>query len=338
VTLEVTPEFAPRKTSGHHPLFANCKCWTTPPEPLPANCDTGDSGVRCAVCFARRNALPNRAPLRPAEAEEAKPQPATHARDYAIRRMGVLYLRNPELGREAPRAPRVKKEGKELKRRPMYAVRQVVVCGNVQSERRRSKTLASNDIAVSYVNGHGGSLGSNTAASEKRSLREAQIPNVQCPGRVYGMSKDSGEGEDLTTSAPSFLMRSLRGDEGSTWESRPAAARHQRVLGVNRGGGGVGGWGGATQTSVESVLGIEGQGAAALFRQVRALLEAAADGQALRLHDAETAPAARPGEPRCCRSPTRCSRRTVSRPSARWVRPVQGVLPPGPTREPFRWR
>ena len=68
----------------------------------------------------------------------------------------ILYLQEPgsSVGKRSEHLV-VRKDGKELHRVPMHAVRQVVVFGNVQVSTQALETLAANDIPVAYLTGHG---------------------------------------------------------------------------------------------------------------------------------------------------------------------------------------
>src|SRR5215208_6101094 len=86
----------------------------------------------------------------------------------------VLYLQEPgsHVGKRSEHLV-VKKDGRELARVPMHAVRQVVVFGNVQVSTQALETLAANDIPVAYLTGYGRFLGAFVPAMPKNvGLRE----------------------------------------------------------------------------------------------------------------------------------------------------------------------
>jgi CRISPR-associated protein Cas1 len=228
----------------------------TPPEPLPA-----ELRHRCFGCSLAPVCLPEETLYQlghptPVESEadgtEAVPE---------LRRViptsdagAVLYLQEPgtSVGKRSEHLV-IKKDGKELNRVPLHAVRQVVVCGNVQVSTQALETMVENDIGVSYVTGYGRFIGSFVPAPAKNvSLREAQFRKFNDPAVCLQLSKAVVRAK--LSNQRALLMRSLRGEEEARGSHEPAARGLYGLLGVLD-----------DQTGVESVLGIEGQGAALYF-------------------------------------------------------------------------
>ena len=68
----------------------------------------------------------------------------------------VLYLQEPgsHVGKRSEHLI-VRKDGQEIQRTPIAAIRQVVVFGNVQLSTQALECLASLEVAVVYLTGHG---------------------------------------------------------------------------------------------------------------------------------------------------------------------------------------
>lgn len=126
------------------------------------------------------------------------------------------------------------------------------MCGNAQVSTPALEALAGNDIAVSYVTGHGRFVGSFVPAPAKNvSLREAQFRKFGDPAACLELSKAVVRAKPSDQRA--LLMRSLRGEVGARGSHEVARGVYVLLGVIDR------------QTSVESVLGIEGQGAALYF-------------------------------------------------------------------------
>src|SRR6266545_2540585 len=225
-----------------------------PPEPLPA-----ELRHRCFGCSLARVCLPEETLYelghpKPAEGEEAKPHPALTRVIPQSDDGAVLYLQEPgsSVGKRSEHLV-IKKDGKEMNRVPLHAVRQVVVCGNVQVSTQALETMVENDISVSYVTGHGRFIGTFSAAPAKNvSLREMQFKKFSDPATCLQLAKAAVRAK--LSNQRALLMRSLRGEEEARGSHEPAARGLYGLLATID-----------DQTSVESVLGIEGQGAALYF-------------------------------------------------------------------------
>lgn len=180
----------------------------------------------------------------------------------------VLYLQEPgsKVGKSSEHLV-IKKDGKETGRVPLHAVRQVVVCGNVQVSTQALETMAENEIGVSYVTGHGRFVGAFVPAPAKNvSLREAQFRQFSDPATCLALAKEVVRAK--LANQRTLLMRSLRGEEEARGSHEYGAKGLNGLLGRID-----------DQTSVESVLGIEGQGAALYFGEFGRFLKPLPDGK-----------------------------------------------------------
>jgi len=136
----------------------------SPPEPLPAELRHRCFGCSLApVCLPEETLYQIGKPASP-DAED-KPHPALTRVIPQSDDGAVLYLQEPgsSVGKRSEHLV-VRKDGAELSRVPLHAVRQVVVVGNVQVSTQALETLVSNDIPVSYVMGHGRFIGTFSPA------------------------------------------------------------------------------------------------------------------------------------------------------------------------------
>lgn len=239
-----------------HDAIARCRqlaVLDAPPPPLPT-----EQRHRCFGCSLAPVCLPEETLYQlgfPSTEENEKSHPALTRVIPQSDDGAVLYLQEPGsfVGKRSEHLV-VKKDGQELARIPMHAVRQVVVMGNVQMSTQALETLAANEIGVSYVTGHGRFVGAFVAAPAKNvSLREAQFRRFADPAVCLELAKDVVRAK--LTNQRTLLMRSLRGDD-ARGSDEPAARDLWSLL---RGLDDV--------TSMESLLGTEGQGAALYFSQ-----------------------------------------------------------------------
>mgnify|MGYP002780684880 CR=1 FL=1 len=225
-----------------------------PPEPLPAELRHRCFGCSLApVCLPEETLYQIGHPAHAAGEEKAVPEVTRvipQSDDGA-----VLYLQEPgtSVGKRSEHLV-VKKEGKELSRVPMHAVRQVVVCGNVQVSTQALETLAANEIPVAYVTGHGRFIGSFVPAPAKNvSLREAQFKQFSDPAVCLELARAVVRAK--LANQRTLLMRSLRDDDARGSKEYGARGLYDLLRTLD----GV--------TSVESLLGMEGQGAALYFAE-----------------------------------------------------------------------
>ena len=179
----------------------------------------------------------------------------------------VLYVQEPgsHVGKRSEHLV-VRKDGREINKVPMHAVRQVVVCGNVQVSTQALETLAANDIPVMYLTGYGRFVGAFMPAMPKNvGLREAQFRHFADGAECLKLAKAVVRAK--LTNQRTLLMRSLRsgGDRGSEEPAARGMADLLRKL--------------DDAESLESVLGREGQGAALYFGEFNRFLKAQPPGQ-----------------------------------------------------------
>ena len=225
-----------------------------PPEPLPAEVRHRCFGCSLATVCLPEETLYELGHPQPAAGEDAKPHPALTRVIPQSDNGAVLYLQEPGsfVGKRSEHLV-IKKDGKEMNRVPLHAVRQVVVCGNVQVSTQALETMAANEISISYVTGHGRFIGSFVPAPAKNvSLQEAQFRKFSDPGICLELAKAAVRAK--LNNQRALLMRSLRGEEEARGSHEPAARGLWDLL---RGLDDV--------RSMESVLGTEGQGAALYF-------------------------------------------------------------------------
>ena len=237
-----------------------------PPDPLPA-----ELRHRCFGCSLAPVCLPEETlyqiGLPPAVAETAAP-PAGLTRVIPQSDDGaVLYVQEPgsHVGKRSEHLV-VRKDGQEVTRAPMHAIRQVVIFGNVQVSTQALETLAANEIPVAYLTGHGRFIGAFAPAEKKNvGLREAQFRRFADQAECLSLSKAVVRGK--LTNQRALLMRSLRGD-GDRGSDEPAAqALAELIRRLD------------SASSLETVLGLEGQGAALYFGEFGRFLRAQPPGR-----------------------------------------------------------
>lgn len=242
----------------------------SPPEPLPA-----ELRHRCFGCSLAPVCLPEETlyqiGLPPATFETPSPPAAASA---GLTRVipqsdegAILYVQEPgsHVGKRSEHLI-VRKDGEEKTRVPLHAVRQVVVFGNVQVSTQALETMAANDISVSYLTGYGRFIGSFVPSLPKNvGLRESQFRRFADEAECLRLSKAVVRAK--LTNQRALLMRSLRGD-GDRGSDEPAARGLAELLRRLD-----------SAASLDSVLGLEGQGAALYFGEFGRFLKSAPDGR-----------------------------------------------------------
>jgi CRISPR-associated protein Cas1 len=239
-----------------------------PPDPLPA-----ELRHRCFGCSLAPVCLPEETLYQIGVPPTAEPAGAEALSSRLTRVIpesdngAVLYVQEPgsHVGKRSEHLV-VRKDGQEVTRVPMHAVRQVVVFGNVQVSTQALETLAANEITVAYLTGHGRFIGTFAPAERKNvGLREAQFRRFADATECLALSKAVVRGK--LTNQRALLMRSLRGD-GDRGSDEPAARALAEL--IRRLDGAV---------SLESMLGLEGQGAALYFGEFGRFLKAQPPGR-----------------------------------------------------------
>ena len=220
-----------------------------PPEPLPA-----ELRHRCFGCSLAPVCLPEETLYQIGVPTVSEADPPGITRVIPQSDDGaVLYVQEPgaHVGKRSEHLV-VRKDGRELSKVPMHAVRQVVICGNVQVSTQALETLAANDIPVVYLTGYGRFLGTFMPAMPKNvGLRESQFRLFADPAECLKLAKAVVRAK--LSNQRALLMRSLRsdGDRGSEEPAARAMADLLRKL--------------DEADTPESLLGREGQGAALYF-------------------------------------------------------------------------
>lgn len=238
----------------------------SPPEPLPA-----ELRHRCFGCSLAPVCLPEETlyqiGLPPATAETAPP-PAGLTRVIPQSDDGaVLYVQEPgaHVGKRSEHLV-VRKDAAEMTRVPLHAVRQVVVFGNVQVSTQALETLVANDVTVSYLTGYGRFIGAFVPSLPKNvGLREAQFRRFADEAECLQLSKAVVRAK--LSNQRTLLMRSLRGD-GDRGSDEPAAQGLAELLRRLD-----------SAATLDTVLGLEGQGAALYFGEFGRFLKNLPDGR-----------------------------------------------------------
>ncbi len=246
-----------------------------PPAPLPA-----ELRHRCHGCSLLTVCLPEetlyqveRATLPPEEEAKAGLTRVLPQSDDGA----VLYLQEPGsfVGKRSEHLV-VKKDGAELQRVPIAAIRQVVVFGNVQVSTQALETLTSCEVPVVYLTGYGKFVAA---------LMPAPTKNVMLRVNQYRLFSDAEKALELARAVVrakvmnqrTLLMRALRsrslddapeGAERTRGSDEPAARDMADMLTrIDR------------AAAVESLLGLEGQSAALYFGEFNRMIKAAPPGE-----------------------------------------------------------
>jgi CRISPR-associated protein Cas1 len=188
----------------------------------------------------------------------------------------VLYLQEPgsHVGKRSEHLI-VRKDGQEIQRTPIAAIRQVVVFGNVQLSTQALECLAVLEVPVVYLTAYGRFVAALMPAPTKNvKLRVNQIQLFSDPQKALSLAKALVKAK--INNQRTLLMRSLRSralDEPSTNENprgsdEPAAQEMADLLGrLDR----------VCDPAV--LLGTEGQAAALYFSQFGRMLKPAVPGR-----------------------------------------------------------
>jgi CRISPR-associated protein Cas1 len=256
----------------------------SPPEPLPA-----ELRHRCPGCSLLTVCQPEetlyqieRAQLPPGDAPAGLTRVIPQSDDGA-----VLYLQEPgsRVGKRSAHLV-VSKDSAELNRVPLAMVRQVVVFGNVQVSTQALETLASNNVPVMYLTGYGRFVGAFMPAPTKNiNLRQDQYRRFSDPAEALSLAKEVVRAK--LTNQRALLMRSLR-------SRSPASATEEEASGVCEHPGETATRGSEEPAArdmaellvrldrvkeVESLLGLEGQGASLYFGEFSRFLKAQPPGR-----------------------------------------------------------
>ncbi len=241
-----------------------------PPEPLPAELRHRCHGCSLAtICLPEETLYQISCPVGTAAPPAGITRVIPQSDDGA-----VLYLQEPgsHVGKRSEHLI-VRKDGQELTRVPLHAVRQVVVLSNVQISTQALETLATNGIPVAFVTGYGRFIATLAPAPAKNvSLREAQFKRFADPAEALALTREVVRAK--LTNQRTLLMRCLRSrpddssEEGSRGSDEAAARDLAELLTrLDR------------ATGIDSLLGLEGQGAALYFGEFNRFLKAQPPGR-----------------------------------------------------------
>ena len=243
VTVEFNDELR-AKTRQAIQLCQDLSQRDAPPEPLPA-----ELRHRCFGCSLAPVCLPEETLYQIGSPTPGK-EPAGITRVIPGSDDGaVLYVQEhgSHVGKRSEHLV-VKKDGTEIQRVPMHAIRQLVIFGNVQVSTQALQTLLENQIGVAYLTGHGKFIGMVQPPPAKNvALREAQFRRFAERGTCLEFAKAAVRAK--LSNQRTILMRST--ERGS---DEPAARGLADLLKKID-----------DATSLESLLGLEGQGAALYF-------------------------------------------------------------------------
>jgi CRISPR-associated protein Cas1 len=245
-----------------------------PPEPLPP-----ELRHRCFGCSLATVCQPEetlyclgRQRLTPAEESAAGITRVLPQTDEGA----ILYLHEPgsHVGKRSEHLI-VRKDGQEIQRTPIAAIRQVVVFGNVQLSTQALECLANLEVAVVYFSGYGKFIAALTPAPTKNvQLRVNQIRLFSDPEKALTLARAAVTAK--ISNQRTLLMRSLRYralDEPSSNDNirgsdEPAA--HELADLLNR----------VDRICDPAVLlGTEGQAAALYFSQFARMLKTPVPGR-----------------------------------------------------------
>jgi CRISP-associated protein Cas1 len=252
VKVEFTTELR-AKTQEALDLCHTISSQDQPPAPLPS-----EFRNRCFGCSLAPVCLPEETLYEIAQPSttDTAPPPAGLTRVIPNSDDGaVLYVNEPgsSVGKKSEHLI-VKKDGQELSRVPMHAVRQVVIFGNVQVSTQALQTLIENEIPVMYLTGHGKFIGGFTPPPAKNvGLREAQYKQFAQPMECLKLAKAIVRAK--LSNQRTLLMRNLRGDSGRGSDELAAQGISDILFKLD------------DAPSLESVLGLEGSGAMLYFGQ-----------------------------------------------------------------------
>jgi CRISPR-associated protein Cas1 len=245
-----------------------------PPEPLPAELRHRCFGCSLApvcqpeetlYCLGRRQLAPTE------EAAAGITRVLPQCDEGA-----VLYLQEPgsHVGKRSEHLV-VKKDGAEMQRTPIAAVRQVVVFGNVQVSTQALECLAALEVPVVYMTGHGRFIAALQPAPTKNVLlRVNQYRLFADPERALALSRAAVKAK--ISNQRTLLMRSLRyraldetnGNDNPRGSEEPAAQEMADLLArLDR----------ICDPAV--LLGTEGQAAALYFSQLGRMLKPSVPGR-----------------------------------------------------------
>jgi len=263
------------KTLAAIGLIRQLSARPSPPEPLP-----DELRHRCYGCSLATICLPEET-LYATRHPEPAPDGGTGvvlARVLPQNDDGaVLYLNEPgsHVGKRSESLV-VRRDGQEVNRVPIAAIRQVVVFGNVQVSTQALECLATLEVPVVYMTPYGRFVAALMPAPAKNiSLRADQYRVFADPARALALARDVVRAK--VANQRTLLMRSLRSrpagepeaaPEPSRGSDEPAARDMADLLPrIDRAG------------EVGTLLGLEGQAASLYFGEFGRMLRGQGPGR-----------------------------------------------------------
>jgi CRISPR-associated protein Cas1 len=246
----------------------------TPPEPLP-----DELRHRCYGCSLATVCLPEET-LYATRHPEPSPPPSAEPVSRVIPAMddgAVLYLHEPgsHVGKRSEHLV-VRRDGVEVNRVPIASTRQVVVFGNVQVSTQALECLASLEVPVAYLTSYGRFVAALMPAPAKNvALRQGQYRLFADPAHALALARQVVRAK--VANQRTLLMRFLRtrpqsadaeeanpirgSDEPAARDMADLLPRIDRV------------------TSIESLLGLEGQAASLYFGEFGRMIKPQGPGR-----------------------------------------------------------
>ena len=279
------------KTRAAIRLARDLSAREAPPEPLPA-----ELRHRCPGCSLLTICQPEETLYQIERARlPEKDLPAALTRVIPQSDDGaVLYVQEQGayIGKRSEHLT-IRKESEELSRVPLAMVRQVVVFGRVQVSTQALETLAQHDIPVLYLTMYGKFVGAFVSAPTKNvSLRLAQYRRFSDPVEALKLAREVVRAKVVNQRA--LLMRSLRSRTQASDESDSTASGGSEAAGGDRSVRGSDELAARLMadllpkveraTEIESLLGLEGQGAALYFGEFGRFLKVQPPGRGFDFH------------------------------------------------------
>jgi CRISPR-associated protein Cas1 len=229
----------------------------TPPPPLPAELRHRCHGCSLVgICQPEETLYQLQPPAEPTHTFAQESIPGLTRVIPMTDDGAVLYLQEPgsHVGVRSEHLV-VRHEGVEISRVPLTAVRQVVLFGNVQISTQAQHTLALHEIPVAFLTPYCRFVAALVPAPAKNmNLRRRQYEVFADPAQSLELAREVVRSK--LVNQRTLLMRSLRNrdDDVARGSHEPAAAAIADLLPRVD-----------AATSIESLLGLEGQGASLYF-------------------------------------------------------------------------
>jgi CRISPR-associated protein Cas1 len=281
VKVEFTSDLR-QKTLGAIEEIRRLDQLVAPPEPLPLELRHRCFGCSLApICLPEETLFQIReSTIPPSEPDHDMLSQAALPRVIPGSDVGaVLYVQEPGafVSKRSEHLV-VRKDNKELCKAPLTAVRHLCIMGNVQVSTQALETLAAHEIPVSYMTGHGRFIGTFQPAPTKNvQLRQDQYRRFNDPACALTLAQAVVKAK--VSNQRTLLMRSLRSQTEQRGSDEAAAQAMGDLLPRID-----------NAASLESLLGLEGQGAALYFSQFHRFIKALPPGRSFDFHSRNRRP------------------------------------------------